>query len=103
MTRDSQEGVGVQSSCPLPANDSRESRSWPVTVFVLKPSRRPTAIEKPAASLPAATGPDTLARVSSRPSVPTGTETFPVHAVIDGRALVMLINPPRALRPKRAL
>src|ERR1043165_1858629 len=103
MTRVSQTLLGAHSSCPFAENDSRESRSWPVSVFVVKPSRRPYDIEKPAPILPLATGTDTFARVSNNPSLPNGTATLPPHLDIDGFALVMLIKPPSALRPKSAL
>jgi hypothetical protein len=74
----------------------------PVTALVVNPSRCAWAKETPTASR-SASGPDAEARTSRDDSLPTGTNARPVHLVSEGRALLMLINPPRVLRPNSAL
>src|SRR5688572_20776867 len=103
MNRVSQLSPGSHSSWPLPANDSRESMSLSVSVFVVNPSRRLNDMLAPIARRLLTSGPETFARVSKRLSDPNGTVTFPPHSVIDGRAVEILISPPSAFRPNSAL
>jgi hypothetical protein len=51
----------------------------------------------------AITGPDAVPRRSADPKLPKGASRSPDQEVRDGRLLVMLITPPRALRPYSAL
>src|SRR5688572_1479930 len=102
MRRVSQRAFGIHSSCPLPNIAERESRSLPVTVFSVNPSR----LACPSARLKAmreVSGPVTLARNSREEKLPSGTATAPCQSYSDGRTLLTLIRPPSVLRPKSPL
>ena len=70
--------------------------------FSVKPSRCCLPAAKPIAAL-SPIGPETLPRASHMPKLPNGTVTAPVHADIDGRAVVTLTMPPSVLRPNSGL
>src|SRR6185295_5685949 len=102
MTRVSHAGLGVHSTCPLPVKADRLSRSWPVTVLVVKPWRSAWLAANDTASLSATIGPEMLPRPSHEPKLPNGRNAVPVHLVSDGRRLVTLTSPPSVLRPNSA-
>ena len=103
ITRVSQLRIGVQSNCPFPANADRESRSLPVRSLTVYPSRRPYCSDTPIPSVFATSGPETLPRTSRASLLANGTDRLPDQLDSDGLALVTLIKPPSALRPKSAL
>src|SRR5262245_16308690 len=103
MTRVSQAEFGVHSTWPLPVKAERLSRSCPVTVLVVNPSRSAWLAANDTPSLSATIGPEMLPRPSHDPKLPNGRNAVPVHFESDGLRLVTLTRPPSVLRPKSAL
>src|SRR5262245_9220424 len=103
MTRPSHASLGTNSTCALPVNAERLSRSLPVVSLTVKPSRSTCANDTPRLTLSFTTGPDAPPRTAHEPWLPNGADSVPLHPESDGRAVEMLTRPPSVLRPNNAL